>query len=92
MMCRHTMHTLPMHTPCTHIRIHTHARTHKHQEEYVEYSRLGNVIRGQEKAVAKSKYEEDVFINNHSVCIMYCTTLCPSVLPLNSVLRYSDCN
>ena len=36
-------------------------------EEYVEYSRLGNVIKGQEKAVAKSRYEEDVFVNNHSV-------------------------
>ena len=36
------------------------------QEEYVEYSRLGNVVHGQEKAVAKSKYEEDVFVNNHT--------------------------
>ena len=32
----------------------------------MEYSRLGNVIHGQEKAVTKSKYEEDVLINNHS--------------------------
>ena len=37
------------------------------QEHYVEYSRLGNVIKGQERAVAKSKYEEDIHINNHSV-------------------------
>ena len=37
------------------------------QEHYVEYSRLGNVIKGQEKAVAKSRYEEDVYINNHTV-------------------------
>ncbi len=36
-------------------------------EEYVEYSRLGNVIKGQEKAVTKSRYEEDVFTNNHIV-------------------------
>jgi pre-mRNA-processing factor SLU7 len=35
-------------------------------EEYVEYSRLGNVLRGQDKAVAKSKYEEDVYVNNHT--------------------------
>ena len=32
----------------------------------MEYSRLGNVVRGQEKAVAKSKYEEDVYVNNHT--------------------------
>ena len=36
-------------------------------EHYVEYSRSGNVVRGQERAVAKSRYEEDVFINNHTV-------------------------
>ena len=33
----------------------------------MEYSQLGNVIKGQEKAVAKSKYEEDVHTNNHTV-------------------------
>ncbi|KAM5172226.1 pre-mRNA-splicing factor SLU7 isoform 1-T2 [Mantella aurantiaca] len=37
-------------------------------EDYVEYSRHGTVIKGQEKAVARSKYEEDVLINNHT-CI-----------------------
>lgn len=37
-------------------------------EDYVEYSRHGTVIKGQEKAVARSKYEEDVLINNH-MCI-----------------------
>ena len=36
-------------------------------EEYLEYSRAGNVIKGQERAVAKSRYEEDVFVNNHTV-------------------------
>ncbi|KAI9012004.1 Pre-mRNA splicing Prp18-interacting factor-domain-containing protein [Phycomyces blakesleeanus] len=35
-------------------------------ENYVEYSRTGRVIRGLEKAKTKSKYEEDVFINNHN--------------------------
>uniref|UniRef100_A0AAY4CE42 Pre-mRNA-splicing factor SLU7 n=1 Tax=Denticeps clupeoides TaxID=299321 RepID=A0AAY4CE42_9TELE len=38
-------------------------------EDYVEYSRHGAVLKGQEKAVARSKYEEDVFNNNHSVII-----------------------
>ncbi|CAB1324996.1 unnamed protein product, partial [Coregonus sp. 'balchen'] len=37
-------------------------------EDYVEYSRHGAVLKGQEKAVARSKYEEDVLIQNHT-CI-----------------------
>nr|XP_033783248.1 pre-mRNA-splicing factor SLU7 isoform X2 [Geotrypetes seraphini] len=37
-------------------------------EDYVEYSRHGTVIKGQEKAIARSKYEEDVLTNNHT-CI-----------------------
>ncbi|KAG0243360.1 mRNA splicing protein [Actinomortierella wolfii] len=35
-------------------------------ENYVEYSRSGRVIKGQEPAKAKSKYLEDVYINNHT--------------------------
>ncbi|XP_042910213.1 pre-mRNA-splicing factor SLU7 [Parasteatoda tepidariorum] len=35
-------------------------------EDYVEYSRQGNVIKGDEKPVIRSKYEEDVHINNHT--------------------------
>lgn len=35
-------------------------------ENYVEYSRTGKVIKGQEKAKVKSKYEEDVYVNNHT--------------------------
>ena len=35
-------------------------------EQYVEYDRSGGVKRGGEKAVARSKYEEDVFANNHT--------------------------
>ncbi|GAB0094533.1 Pre-mRNA-splicing factor SLU7 [Sergentomyia squamirostris] len=35
-------------------------------EEYVEYSRSGKVIKGQEKQIVRSRYEEDVFINNHT--------------------------
>ncbi|XP_014238125.1 pre-mRNA-splicing factor Slu7 [Trichogramma pretiosum] len=35
-------------------------------EEYVEYSRTGNIIKGQEKSVIRSRYEEDVYTNNHT--------------------------
>merc|ERR1712136_567625 len=35
-------------------------------ESYVEYSRSGTVIKGQEKAKTKSKYVEDVYIQNHT--------------------------
>ncbi|KDQ21839.1 hypothetical protein BOTBODRAFT_99798 [Botryobasidium botryosum FD-172 SS1] len=35
-------------------------------EEYVEYSRTGQVIKGQERAKARSKYPEDVLVNNHT--------------------------
>ncbi|KAJ1675014.1 mRNA splicing protein [Spiromyces aspiralis] len=35
-------------------------------EHYIEYSRTGKVIKGQERAVPKSKYEEDVYHNNHT--------------------------
>lgn len=35
-------------------------------EQYVEYSRAGRVIKGAEKEVILSKYEEDVYINNHT--------------------------
>ena len=35
-------------------------------EEYVEYSRTGKVIKGQESAATKSRYEEDVYLGNHT--------------------------
>jgi pre-mRNA-processing factor SLU7 len=35
-------------------------------EHYVEYSRTGKVIKGQERIIAKSKYEEDVYPSNHT--------------------------
>ncbi|KAI0081261.1 pre-mRNA-splicing factor SLU7 [Panus rudis PR-1116 ss-1] len=35
-------------------------------EEYVEFSRTGQVIKGKERAKARSKYPEDVYINNHT--------------------------
>lgn len=40
-------------------------------EHYVEYSRAGKIIKGAEKPVVSSRYEEDVMINNHqSVCLL----------------------
>ncbi|KAG6831695.1 hypothetical protein H0H92_008338 [Tricholoma furcatifolium] len=35
-------------------------------ENYVEYSRTGQVIKGKERAKARSKYPEDVYTNNHT--------------------------
>lgn len=35
-------------------------------ENYVEYSRDGRVLKGRERAYVKSKYEEDVLLGNHS--------------------------
>ncbi|WVQ82961.1 pre-mRNA-splicing factor SLU7 [Cryptococcus sp. DSM 104549] len=35
-------------------------------EDYVEYSRSGQVVKGRERAKARSKYDEDVLINNHT--------------------------
>lgn len=35
-------------------------------EEYVEYSRSGKIIKGMEKQKIQSRYEEDVYINNHT--------------------------
>lgn len=35
-------------------------------ERYVEYSESGNLIKGKADAMAKSKYPEDVYINNHT--------------------------
>jgi len=34
-------------------------------EHYVEYSRSGKIIKGAEKPIVCSRYEEDVLINNH---------------------------
>lgn len=35
-------------------------------ENYVEYARDGRVLKGSERALTKSKYEEDVLIGNHT--------------------------
>mmetsp|Transcript_18797 Transcript_18797/g.22533 ORF Transcript_18797/g.22533 Transcript_18797/m.22533 type:complete len:562 (-) Transcript_18797:439-2124(-) len=35
-------------------------------EGYVEYDRAGRLVKGEEAPVARSKYEEDVYINNHT--------------------------
>jgi pre-mRNA-processing factor SLU7 len=34
-------------------------------ENYAEYNRYGNVVKTQDKAIAKSKYNEDEYVNNH---------------------------
>ncbi len=34
-------------------------------EHYVEYSEDGRVVKGQEKAIPRTKYVEDVLENNH---------------------------
>ena len=39
---------------------------HGQTEAYVEYAADGRVIKGAPKAIAKSKYQEDVFLNNHT--------------------------
>lgn len=38
-------------------------------ESYAEYSPTGRMIRGAEKPTVKSRYEEDVFNNNHTVSV-----------------------
>jgi len=35
-------------------------------EDYVEYSRTGQVVKGRERVLNRSKYPEDVYINNHT--------------------------
>jgi pre-mRNA-processing factor SLU7 len=35
-------------------------------ENYAEYNRYGNVVKTLEKAVVKSKYIEDEYVNNHA--------------------------
>ncbi|KAH9858728.1 Pre-mRNA splicing Prp18-interacting factor-domain-containing protein [Lenzites betulinus] len=39
---------------------------HGQTEEYVEYSRTGQIVKGRERAKTKSKYAEDVYVNNHT--------------------------
>ncbi|XP_074000008.1 pre-mRNA-splicing factor Slu7 [Rhodnius prolixus] len=35
-------------------------------EHYAEYTRHGTIIKGQEKQIVRSKYEEDLYPNNHT--------------------------
>lgn len=35
-------------------------------EEYIEYSRQGKIVKGNQKAPVKSIYEEDIHLNNHT--------------------------
>ncbi|KAF9051163.1 hypothetical protein BDZ89DRAFT_1126129 [Hymenopellis radicata] len=39
---------------------------HGQTENYVEYSRTGQVIKGRERVKVRSKYPEDVMVNNHT--------------------------
>ena len=41
------------------------------QEDYVEYSRQGTVLKGLNKAVVRSRYEEDVLEKNHTVSHLF---------------------
>ncbi|GBG91669.1 hypothetical protein CBR_g52748 [Chara braunii] len=45
-------------------------------ERCTEYDRAGRVIKGQDKSIPKSKYEEDVLINNHTT--VWGSWWCPS--------------
>ncbi|KAJ8254630.1 hypothetical protein GJAV_G00195170 [Gymnothorax javanicus] len=61
-------------------------------EDYVEYSRHGAVLKGQEKAVARSKYEEDVYINNHtSIWGSYWKEGCWGYKCCHSLVKQSYC-
>lgn len=35
-------------------------------EHYVEYSRCGEIIKGQDRQIIRSKYDEDIYLNNHT--------------------------
>lgn len=37
-----------------------------HTSRYVEYDRTGRVIKGDEVKAISSRYEEDVYLNNHT--------------------------
>lgn len=40
---------------------------HFHQQvNYVEYSKTGQIIKGAEREIIRSKYEEDALLNNHT--------------------------
>jgi pre-mRNA-processing factor SLU7 len=53
-------------------------------ENYVEYSRTGKVVKGQERAVARSKYEEDGKCAFH-VCEVWLLALSLNVYSLQSL-------
>uniref|UniRef100_A0A8C4WN68 Pre-mRNA-splicing factor SLU7 n=1 Tax=Gopherus evgoodei TaxID=1825980 RepID=A0A8C4WN68_9SAUR len=59
-------------------------------EDYVEYSRHGTVIKGQEKAIVRSKYEEDVTINNHTVIPWTCMCIILGISVSNSCFSTSQ--
>lgn len=61
-------------------------------EEYVEYSRTGKVLKGNEKQANRSRYEEDVLINNHtSVWGSYWRDGCWAYKCCHSFIKNSYC-
>ncbi|CAK9293260.1 unnamed protein product [Gordionus sp. m RMFG-2023] len=61
-------------------------------ESYIEYSRTGQVVKGQERAKLKSKYEEDVYIQNHtSVWGSFWYQQCWGYKCCNSFVKQSYC-
>ncbi|KAL0973738.1 hypothetical protein UPYG_G00210300 [Umbra pygmaea] len=61
-------------------------------EDYVEYSRHGAVLKGLEKAVARSKYEEDVLLQNHtSIWGSYWRDGCWGFKCCHSMVKQSYC-
>ncbi|XP_053676184.1 pre-mRNA-splicing factor Slu7 [Anopheles nili] len=61
-------------------------------ENYVEYSRYGKIIKGQDKPVIRSRYEEDVYINNHTtVWGSYWSNGCWGYRCCESMIKNSYC-
>ena len=49
----------------------------------MEYSRHGTLLKGQEKATVQSRFEEDVYINNHTVNIRASLFVLTAILQVN---------
>lgn len=61
-------------------------------ENYVEYSRYGKIIKGQDKPIIRSRYEEDVYINNHTtVWGSYWSNGCWGYKCCESMIKNSYC-
>uniref|UniRef100_A0A182PP08 Pre-mRNA-splicing factor SLU7 n=1 Tax=Anopheles epiroticus TaxID=199890 RepID=A0A182PP08_9DIPT len=61
-------------------------------ENYVEYSRYGKIIKGQDKPIIRSRYEEDVYLNNHTtVWGSYWSNGCWGYKCCESMIKNSYC-